>query len=77
MAATPEGPNAGPDHGPNAAPEALRLRLLDLLGPSPTDEDMLIRDLGVTAARLAPVMLDLELDGVVVRMPGGRIARAG
>ena len=56
---------------------ALRQQLLALLSPSPTDEDGLIRDLDVAPARLAPVILDLELEGTVIRMPGGRIALAG
>ena len=70
--------NAAPDASADASilPQALRRQLLGLLGPSPTEEDSLIRDLGVAPARLAPVILDLELDGVVVRLPGGRIALA-
>ena len=55
----------------------LRQRLLALLGPSPSDENGVIRDLGVAAAHLAPVILDLELEGRIIRMPGGRIALAG
>lgn len=62
------------DHAAAAAPANLRTRLLRLLGPSPTDEDSIIRDLGVPPARLAPALLDLELDGTIARLPGGRIA---
>lgn len=52
----------------------LKERLINLLGPSPTDEDSLIRLLAVPAARLAPLLLELELDGRLVRMPGSRVA---
>ena len=52
----------------------LKERLINLLGPSPTDEDSLIRLLSVPAARLAPLLLELELDGRLVRMPGSRVA---
>ncbi|MDO5371187.1 DNA-processing protein DprA [Paracoccus sp. (in: a-proteobacteria)] len=55
---------------------ALRHRLLALLGPSPSDEDSVIRDLGVSPAHLASTILDLELEGRVIRLPGGRIALA-
>lgn len=65
---------ASPDFTPTAT--ELRRRLLHLLGPSPTDEDSLIRDLGIAPARLAPTLLDLELDGTITRLPGGRIALA-
>lgn len=57
-------------------PVALEQRLLDLLGPSPTDENVLIRTLGVAAAVVAPVILSLELDGRITRLAGGRIALA-
>lgn len=57
-------------------PVALQSRLLSLLGRSPTDETMLLRDLGLTAATLAPVLLTLELDGVVIRQPGGKVSLA-
>lgn len=55
-------------------PVNLEARILAKLGPSPTDENMLIRDLGLPAATLAPAILALELSGRVQRMAGGRIA---
>lgn len=55
----------------------LKVRLLDLLGPSPAEEDSVIRDLGISPSHLAPALLDLELEGRVIRLPGGRIALAG
>ena len=68
------GPQGSADTDRPLAP--LRTRLLALMGPSPTEEDTLLRDLAVTPAQLAPVVLDLELEGVVVRLPGGRLALA-
>lgn len=52
----------------------LMARVLDRLGPSPTDENLLIRDLGLSPAALAPVILELELTGRVQRVPGGMLA---
>lgn len=68
---------AAPEPAHGAGLHQLRLRLLALLGPSPSDEDSVIRDLGVSPAHLAPALLDLELEGRVIRLPGGRIALAG
>jgi DNA processing protein len=59
----------------STGPDTLRLRLLDRLGPTPQPEDQLIRDLGVSAAALAPELLLLEMAGVISRHPGGLIAR--
>lgn len=69
-------PAFGASRDSTPTPTELRKRLLHLLGPSPTDEDSLIRDLGIAPARLAPTLLDLELDGTITRLPGGRIALA-
>jgi len=85
VAVTPVGEAEGRDMHASAAnlprqegqSEDLRQRLLALLGPSPTDEDSVIRDLGVSPAHLAPTILELELEGRVIRLPGGRIACAG
>lgn len=63
--------------GPSAdagGPVAVERRILNLLGPSPTDENMLIRDLGLTAAVVSAAILNLELAGRIVRVPGGRVA---
>lgn len=66
-------------HRPRDAggPVNLEGRILARLGPSPTGENMLIRDLGVPAAVLAPAILSLELSGRVQRMAGGRLALSG
>ncbi|MDB6452183.1 DNA-processing protein DprA [Falsirhodobacter sp. 20TX0035] len=67
---------APPVPKPAAPPaEGLAQRILDLLGPSPLAEDQLIRDLGISAATLAPELLALELEGAVERQPGGLLIR--
>ncbi|MDP3263648.1 MAG: DNA-processing protein DprA [Tabrizicola sp.] len=50
--------------------------ILSRLGPSPVAEDQLVRDLAITSAQLAPELLTLELDGRVLRQPGGLLSRA-
>ncbi|MCB1333283.1 MAG: DNA-processing protein DprA [Roseivivax sp.] len=54
---------------------ALHRQILDRLSPSPLAEDQLIRDLGVQARDVAPALTDLELDGKVMRQPGGMLTR--
>ena len=58
------------------APSNLESRILSSLSPSPTEEDALIRDLGLSAAVLTPAILSLELQGRVTRLAGGRLALA-
>jgi len=53
----------------------LHKRILDCLGAAPVAEDQLLRDLGLPAAAVAPALLFLELDGRVLRQPGGLLAR--
>lgn len=61
---------------PPPAPQAnLRARVLALLGPAPTPEDAVVRDLGTDAATLARELLALELEGAVTRHPGGLVSR--
>ncbi|MFP4240141.1 MAG: DNA-processing protein DprA [Rhodosalinus sp.] len=55
---------------------ALHGLILQRLGPSPLAEDQLIRDLDAPAARVAPVLVELELDGRIRRAPGGLLSRA-
>jgi DNA processing protein len=62
-------------HGHSAADiEAARARLLPLLSPTPAPIDDLIRLSALPAAQVASVLLDLELEGVVVRHAGARVA---
>ena len=55
---------------------ALHSQILQRLGPSPLAEDQLIRDLGAPARAVAPVLVDLELDGRITRQPGGLLSLA-
>lgn len=52
----------------------LHREILNRLGPSPVAEDQLIRDLNAPAARVAPVLVDLELEGRVQRQAGGLLS---
>jgi len=67
---------------PTAPPPRLRAanklhrEILSRLGPSPVPEDQLIRDLDITAANIAPALLNLELDGKIERQPGGMLSLA-
>lgn len=55
---------------------ALHSQILGRLGPSPIAEDQLIRDLGTEAQTIAPALLSLEIDGKVLRQPGGLLSLA-
>lgn len=55
---------------------ALHGRILDRLGPSPTSEDHLIRDLGLPAATVTAGIVTLEIEGLIARQPGGFLTRA-
>ena len=50
-------------------------QILQRLGPSPVAEDQLIRDLGLPTSKIAPVLVSLELEGQVLRQPGGLLSR--
>jgi DNA processing protein len=53
----------------------LHMQILSRLGPSPIAEDQLIRDLKISSAKVTPILLDLELDGQIMRQNGGLLAR--
>ncbi len=60
-----------------AAPEPppqLEAHILSRLTPSPTEENDLIRDLGVSASQASAAILSLELQGRLTRLAGGRLA---
>ena len=67
-APAPEAPLPAPPEGP------LESRLIDLLGPSPVSEDLLIRDLAQPPGAVAAALLDLELAGRILRHPGGLVS---
>jgi DNA processing protein len=74
LAAPPPAPrpaSPAPAPAPTAGDEA---RLLDLLGPSPAPEDLLIRSLRLPAPAVAALLLELELAGRVLRHPGGLVS---
>ena len=51
-------------------------QILARLGPSPLAEDQLIRDLAMPPSLLAPALVSLELEGRILRAPGGLVSRA-
>lgn len=55
-------------------PVQLEARILSRLTPSPTEENDLIRDLGVPASSASAAILSLELQGRLTRLAGGRLA---
>ncbi|HHS89238.1 MAG TPA: DNA-processing protein DprA, partial [Rhodobacteraceae bacterium] len=63
---------------PPALHQATRLHgeILARLSPSPVSEDQLTRDLDIKSAELAPALLNLELDGKIIRQPGGLLCKA-
>jgi DNA processing protein len=54
---------------------SLHLSILQRLGPSPVAEDQLIRDLQVPTAQITPALVELEMDGKVMRSAGGLLSR--
>jgi DNA processing protein len=65
-----------PPPAPIRRAEGLEGRLLELLGPAPSPEDLLIRATGAAPAEVAAALLALELDGRVTRHPGGLVSLA-
>lgn len=53
----------------------LHRRILQALTQAPLPEDLLIRDLGLPPAQVAPALLFLELDGRLTRSAAGVLAR--
>lgn len=53
----------------------LHAEILTRLGPSPLAEDQLIRDLALPAHAVAPELLNLELEGRILRQAGGLLSR--
>ncbi|GAB2487035.1 DNA-processing protein DprA [Comamonas humi] len=51
--------------------------LLTQMGHEPVDLDALVARTGLDAARLQAQLLELELEGLVARMPGGLFQRVG
>ncbi len=55
----------------------LHQAILDRLTTAPLAEDQLIRDVAAPAQSITPALTDLELDGKVIRQPGGLLSRTG
>ena len=62
---------------PAAAPKAsdAESRLLATMGHDPVDGDTLLQRSGLTTEVLSAMLLTMELDGRVARLPGGRFQR--
>lgn len=75
IAPLPVLPGPVPARRPLADMASLHSQILARLGPSPMAEDQLIRDLAVPAARVAPELLNLELEGRIQRQAGGLLSR--
>jgi DNA processing protein len=72
-------PKPAPDKKPRRTlreTASLHLTILQRLGPSPVAEDQLIRDLQLPCADLTPALVELEMDGKVLRSPGGLLSKA-
>ena len=72
------GQTAAPEPAPATPPpadrsEGIRALIEEKLGPAPVEIDELIRQLGLPAADVLTVLLELELAGRVQRHPGNRI----
>ena len=69
-------PPPPPERRSLAETHALHQQILGRLGPSPTSEAQLIRDLALAPQQLAPALTDLELEGAIRRQPGGLLSKA-
>lgn len=67
----------GPGPVERALPDTIALhnQILSRLGPSPTAEDQLIRDLAMPPATMAQALITLELEGRILRQAGGLFSR--
>jgi DNA processing protein len=81
----PQAPVQSSTRAPARAPEippapvdmlTLHRRILQALTQAPLPEDLLIRDLGLPPAQVAPALLFLELDGRLTRSAAGVLTRA-
>lgn len=70
-------PKTAPGDRTTVEASALHRRILDRLGPSPTSEDHLIRELSLPAATVTAGIVTLEIEGLIARQPGGFLTRAG
>lgn len=62
-----------------AAPDGARplaIRIMELLGVSPTAIDELVRETGASPADIQAALFDLELEGLALRHPGQQVSRS-
>jgi DNA processing protein len=59
-----------------AEADRIRARVEEALGPSPTDVDELIRQIGAPAPVILTILLEMELASRIARYPGNRVAWA-
>jgi len=76
----PRQPDVTDGPAPRADPRPDPLRdhataIMARLGPTPLPEDQLIRDLRLPATQVAPMLMELELDGRIQRHAGGMVSR--
>lgn len=67
-------PAAGDRPGPAEPAEEARSRIIELLGPTPTALDDLVRLSGTTPAEVQIVLLELDLAGRLERHAGGQVS---
>lgn len=69
-------PHASLQSGPHSGqPRSHAAAIMARLGPTPLPEDQLIRDLALPATLVAPMLMELELDGRILRHAGGMVSR--
>lgn len=77
LAGLPPAPAGEPETdelGPDASPKSERRRVLDLLGPSPISVDDLARQAELPVKAVQPILVELELAGLVERQGGSLIS---
>ncbi len=62
-------------HKPLSQIANLHKRILDRLGPAPTAEDQLVRDLKIPASQVSGALVELEMDGTIERQSGGMVSK--
>lgn len=67
-------PKPDPAVPPAQAPSNLSALILAQLGPSPMSEDQLIRDMQMPTQQVSACLMELELDGLIIRHPGGIVS---
>lgn len=68
-------PRESPPAESAPASDARARRLLDALGDAPCDRDTLAARSGLTPAEIGALLTQLELEGHVAALPGGRVQR--